>query len=343
MGGNALKNTTTRRLSKPDFDRVSTAVVHQLKSSFPQARVAVIPAYFSKPDFGDLDVLVSKEGLLANGGRDALRLLAVDTFHATDMYPNGDVFSFDYRQSADQTEPGFQVDVISMAEASYDYALNYFSFNDLGNLIGRTAHKAGLSHGHDGLWYYVRDGDYLFRNILLTRDYDYALKFLGYSPERFHQGFNDLVDIFEYVTGSEFFNADIFALENRNAAARVRDKKRKTYSEFLRYVEARPDLPKYPYPEHKAAWLPRIAEHFPTFQAEYDQALADREKQQLLKAKFNGEVVNRVTGLQGQELGGFMKRFKESFETPQAMHEFILASDEPTLTKRVLTMHSAQV
>lgn len=56
MGGKALKNTSTTRLSKADFDRVSTVVEAGLRQRFPQAQVAVIPAYFSKTDFGDLDV-----------------------------------------------------------------------------------------------------------------------------------------------------------------------------------------------------------------------------------------------------------------------------------------------
>lgn len=335
MGGNALKNTTTRRLSKQEFEQVSATVVAQLKQTFPQARVDVIPAYFSKPDFGDLDVLVTTEGLLANGGRNELRKLAQETFFSTDMYPNGDVLSFDYRASADQTEPGFQVDVISMREESYDYALNYFSFNDLGNLIGRTAHKAGLSHGHDGLWYYLREGTYLFKSILLTRDYDVALKFLGYSPERFHTGFNDLVEIFEYVSTSEFFSAEIFDLENRNAAARVRDKKRKTYSEFLKYVEAHPELPKYPYPEDKKEWLPRIAQHFPHFQGEYDAAMRDLATQRAVKEKYNGEWVSQLTGLQGKELGMLMKNFKESFESQDAMHTFVLEQSQAALEARL--------
>jgi hypothetical protein len=338
MGGNALKNTTTRRLDKSDFDRVSAAITTRLKLKFPLARVDVIPAYASKSDFGDLDILVTAEGLSASGGRDALRSLATNEFFSTDMYPNGNVLSFDYRASPDQSEPGFQVDVISMPEDAYDYALHYSSFNDLGNLIGRTAHKAGLTHGHDGLWYYLREGTYLFRSILLTRDYDIALPFLGYSAERFHQGFQNLTEIFEYVSGSEFFNSKIFDLENRNAAARVRDKKRKTYSEFLKYVEARPDLPKYPYPEDKKEWLPRIAQHFPHFQGEYDEAIRELGIQRAVKSKYNGEYVGTLTGLAGKELGLLMKRFKESFDSLETMNAYVLETEKSALERRIVEL-----
>ena len=340
MGGNALKNTTVKRLDRADFLRVSETVTKALLAAIPGARVSVIPAYGSKADFGDLDVLVTTEHVQAAGGGEFLQKLARETFHATDLFKNGNVLSFDYRASADQSEPGFQVDIITMPEVSFDYALSYFSFNDLGNLIGRTAHKAGLTHGHDGLWFYMRAGDYLFRNILLTRDHATALSFLGYDPKRFAQGFEGLVDIFQYVAGSEFFNSDIFLLENRNAESRVRDRKRKTYSEFLLWTAAHPDLPRFDYPQDKKEWLTRIASHFPHFHGEYTQGLKDLETQRAVKAKFNGALVGEMTGLKDKDLGILMKRFKESFVTPAKMQQYLLAESPDVIQSRVLLLQT---
>lgn len=157
MGGNALKNTATRRLDRAAFERVSLDVVAGLEAAFPTARVVVIPAYATKADFGDLDVLMTAEDVEAHGGVEALKGLATTRFGATEVVRNGPVLSFDHRDAAAPAEPGFQVDVIVQARESFDFALNYFSFNDLGNLIGRTAHKQGASFGHDGLWYVYRD------------------------------------------------------------------------------------------------------------------------------------------------------------------------------------------
>lgn len=336
MGGKALKNTSTTRLSKADFDRVSTVVEAGLRQRFPQAQVAVIPAYFSKTDFGDLDVLVSAEGVQAQGGTDELKKLALEVFNATELFKNGNVLSFDYRATPLQTAPGFQVDVITMPEESFEFALNYFSFNDLGNLVGRTAHKQGCSFGHDGLWYYFRDGDYKFRELLLTRDFDLALRFLGYDPQRFHAGFEGLTDIFEYVAGSTFFNRSIFLLENRNYQSRVRDRKRKTYTEFLQWCENHPGLPAYTYPEDKAQWLPRLFEWFAPFKEAYAQAERDLQRQRLAKERFNGELVAQWSGLQDKELGGLMKRVRESFGSQEDFYAFVLASSTEELKAYVL-------
>lgn len=335
MGGKALKSIETRRLHRADFERVSKAVVAGLVDALPGVQVDVIAAYRAKDEFGDLDVLVVSEGVQDSGGGDLLKRLAVECFYATELFKNGNVLSFDYRAAPGQTEPGFQVDVITMPAASYDFALKYFAYNDLGNLIGRTAHKQGMSFGHDGLWLPIREGDYLFRSILVTRDFDAALRYLGYDPTHYAQGFDTLEDIFEYVAGSAYFNRSIFLLENRNHRSRVRDRKRKTYTEFLTWCEARPDLPAFEYPEDKKTWIPHLAAAFPGFAAEYDKALHDLATQRAVKSRFNGEYVSSLTGLQGKELGMLMKHFKESFDSQEALQHFVLTNPESLLQERV--------
>jgi len=127
-------------------------------------------------------------------------------------------------------------------------------------------------------------------------------------------------------------------LENRNYRARVRDRKRKTYCEFLKWCEVTPGLPAYAFPEDKSAWLPRIVEHFPQFEADYAQSLADLAELRAVKAKFNGEWVSQVTGLQGKELGFLMKRFKESFRSPTEQGAYVLARRSDELAQELLDL-----
>lgn len=329
MGGNAL-SVTAVRLTKKNYERLAADCLARLQACFPNNRVAVIPAYGSKADFGDCDILVSSTGYD--------RERAAAALGACEVVPNGPTTSVGVvlREEVGAVSGNvFQVDLIEIADESFDFAYAYGSFNDLGNLIGRTAHRAGLVHRHDGLFYYLRNGTHKFADICLTRDYDQALRFLGYDPARFHAGFDTLEDIFEYVAGSAYFNRDIFLLENRNAKSRIRDRKRHTYMSFLRWCEARPELPAFEYPEDKAAWLPRIAEHFPHFQAEYDQALADQADLNAARARFNGEWVGALTGLKDKDLGILMKNIKASFPSPEAMRQFILVSSETQLEARV--------
>lgn len=329
MGGNALSCTSVR-LTKQNYDRMAAECLQKLRALYPQNRMHAIEAYRAKYDFGDLDILVESNGYDPH--------VAAEALGAHEVVRNGPTTSLGLPARSEVAYIDgnvFQVDLVSSGSDAYEYAKAYFSFNDLGNLVGRTAHRAGLAHRHDGLYYYVRDGDYKFREILLTQDYDVALKFLGYDPARFHAGFETLTDIFEYVTGSAYFHRDIFLLENRNYQSRVRDRKRKTYTDFLAWCEARPDLPAYQYPEKKAAWLPHIFEHFPQFKLDYEKALSDMANQAEVKQRFNGEYVGTLTGLKGKELGMLMKHVKESFATPEFLHQFVLNASDAELAERI--------
>jgi hypothetical protein len=342
MGGNAL-STKSVRLDKLNYDLMATFCLAKLRELYPQGRFEAVESYRSKPDHGDLDLLVSAPDYDPHKAAEALGALEV--------VRNGPVTSVGLRVpgsngAAPLSPEGamFQVDLIKTSAVEFDYTSRYFKWNDLGNLVGRVAHKGATSHRHDGLYFYVRDPespDHKFRELLLTRDHDKALAYLGYDASRFNEGFDTLDAVLEYVATTEFFNRNIYLLENRNAAARVRDRKRPTYTKFLQWCEAHPELPAFEYPEDKAVWLPRMAEHFPHFQGEYDQALADLAELRSVKAKFNGELVAQWTGLAGKELGAVMQRFKESFETSAEQRAFVLNNSQETLAVRVQGLQAA--
>lgn len=329
MGGNALSHPSVR-LTKKNYDRVADDVAGRLKSAFPGNRVYAIESYRSKASFGDLDVLVESTGYDPRKAAEAIG--------AVEVVRNGPVTSVGLvvRPEVPVLDGNvFQVDLIAMEPEAFDFASFYFRYNDTGNLLGRIAHALGLALRHDGLMFYLREGDYRYDDIVLTRNWSEALAFLGYDPEWYMAGFENLEEIFQFVVSSPYFSPDIFLLKNRNAQARIRDRKRPTYNAFLKWCEARPDLPAFKFPENKATWLPLIAEFFPHFQAEYDRAQAGLAQRRAVKAKFNGDWVSQLTGLQGKELGGLMKRFKESFETPEAQQAFLLANTLEVIEARV--------
>ncbi len=331
MGGNALRHHTSTRLHRQVYEGFSQRCLERLGALYPAKRIDVIQAYGAKPDFGDCDILLESEGYNPFEAAEAL--------HALEVVRNGSVTSLgvvvNETPGVSLEDNVFQVDLIAQDSAGYSFAKNYFAFNDLGNLIGRIAHKQGLSHGHAGLRYYVRDGSHLLGDILLTQDYDEALDFLGYNCKRYAQGFKTLDEVYEFAASTPYFNVDIFLLDNRNHAARVRDRKRKTYMGFLQWCEARPGLPAFDFPKDKSVWLARIAERFPRFTQELDSFRHAQAERLAIRQVFNGEVLSRLSGLQGKELGGLMSRFKESFESAEAFRDFVLSGGEGGIEQRV--------
>ena len=287
MGGNALKNTQTRRYEREEYFAVAKKVTDILAKQ--GIKCEVIRSYDDKESFGDLDVLVLQTPNLKN--------LVETKFKPNEMVVNDNVISFNVDQ--------LQVDFIQAPELQYDFSRNYFAYNDLGNLLGRVAHKLGLKLGHDCLKYVLRDGTHVIGNIVVTREWDQALRLLHYDPKRYNEGFNSLTDIFEYVLTSKLFDPDIYLLHNRNAESRIRDRKRETYMKFLKYCETL-EPPKNKVSVSKQQYLYYLLAD-PNFRSQYLDLIAENNRKKVLRMKFNGDIVGAATGFEGKKLGAFME------------------------------------
>lgn len=340
MGGNALSVTTTRLPAKL-YGMTADYVITKLDAAFIGRRKAVIPSYAGKPDFGDMDVLVA--GGVGYDPRHAAAFL-----EATEAVHNGDVTSLGLRIK----EGVFQVDLIKVPAESFDFALRYFAMNDLGNLLGRIAHKAGFKLGHLGLLYSLRDTDrtdHVIAELVVTQNWDEAITLLGYDPaaykKGFKGGFQQMVDIFNFVVSSPYCNKDIYLLENHNAKARECDRKRKTYMAFLDWLDSVQDnrMLRYDWSNKESVrqkFLGEALDRFPTFHASYLQSLEDWRIERACHAKFNGRLVGEITGLAGKELGVLIQRIHESFDDKASMQNWILEANDVEMRELVQRFHS---
>jgi len=308
MGGNALKEVTTRRYKYSEYISLCADVLNKLKAEFTDCECNVIKAYRSKESFGDMDVMLE-----VTPGYDYKEMIE-RLFSPNQIVKNGHVWSFDYKE--------FQIDLILLAYEIFDIAGIYFSYNDLGNFMGRIAKKMGFKYGHEGLMYVINDGDYQFAEIPVTTDHYKIFDFLGYDIERYFEGFNTMEDVFKFASSSPYFHKDIFLLHNRNHKARVRDAKRKSYHDFLEWMETAEGLPEYEWlsyeskgsyltEEEHAPFLKKAFEMFIGFEDKYHKAMEEFQKNLDFKQKFNGALVMELTGLEGKELGQFMQFMRE--------------------------------
>lgn len=300
MGGLALKNTYTRRYERKEFDAISVELLSILEKDFK--RVAMPLFYKNKPSFGDADILISTEGITFN-----LRDYILDTFAPNEIFHNGNCWSFDYKQ--------LQIDLITVAPEHFDSNYNYLSYNDLGNYIGKIAHGFGFKYGQEGLMY-----DHYFKGsnigrVIISKDYDKIYEFLGLDYNRWKEGFDDLEDIFKFISESPYFNWEYLQLENNNRINRERDAKRKSYMSFLEYIEnnCKDSDHQYQYDKDKSVYVDKAAKFFPESnliteirRMEYEEC-----KSLYMKSKFNGGEVMRRFGLKGKELGDTLNGFKK--------------------------------
>ena len=330
MGGNIFDQNV--RADPLTYHRILTHVRDVLASSL-NAQTTSIPFYRQKESFGDVDIIVEKEKVCFPQDEDRfkrLKQIINQHFHSSDhIHVNDQVISFLYREK-ESDQQGVQVDLIATQAHEMNITKDYFSYNDLGNLIGRIAHKMGVSFGHRGLLLVVREGTHVHDTIIVSQDTPLILEFLGYDPEKFRQGFDTPSDIFDYVVSTPFFNKDLYLLENRNHVSRTRDRKRANYRGFLEYIEQR-NLPSYEYPEDKKLWLPRLTEFFPNLPSQIKKVEEDIKERKQQRSLYNGHVIQEITSLQGKDLGKVMSAFQSRFNDRQELIEYI--TTHPTTWK----------
>jgi len=307
MGGNIFEGT--RRVSKEEFDTLSMEVVDYVRTnllvSCPEDYVHITKSYRSKQSFGDIDVIINSNYLIPNYTK-------VLEEHHPEYVKNGDAVSFIYK--------GVQTDLILISDRYFKSACNYFSYNDLGNFIGVMSKKLGFKYGHKGATLIVRDekGE-VFLELPLTTDIDVILEMLDLDKEVYHRGFDTLEEIFTFVSKSKYFNPDLYRLDNRNHASRIRDVKRQTYKDFLNWMEGKefPNAYNYPTKTSLGGYMIRepfysevILKNFPFVFGEILNKIAENNIQKEYKSKINGDIIMKITGLSGKELGLFIQKLK---------------------------------
>ncbi len=319
MGGKALTKTKTRRYDANEFHHLSDIVVGKISHILSDCRVIAVPAYRTKPSFGDLDIIVENI--------DAKNRLSVEFEHlgVTEVVKNSNVWSLGGFEA-------LQVDLIFVSSGEFDFSLCYFFWNDCGNLLGRIAKNMGFKLGHKGFFYPFREDNYLV-DILLTSSFEQALNFMGYCPKRYKQGFDTLTDIFEYVCSTPYFDSQCFLFQNRNHQDRKRDSKRPVYMAFIEFIEKRVNINAG---VDKTIHLQRAFSQFTQFEYDVECVQAKYDKQKQVKAVFNGRLISELTGLSGKVLGQFIALLKSDFSTQTEFEDTILSQQRQEIEDWIL-------
>ncbi|KAJ3262148.1 hypothetical protein HK104_006780, partial [Borealophlyctis nickersoniae] len=121
MGGKALTTLTQVRLPRAAYLQMQSRVLPIVSSLYERAAV---PHFLpTKPDFGDLDIVVA--GPRA-GQKDPVSVITTH-FKSAQVVKSGPTTSFDV--------DGFQVDLISCSVDEFDATVAFLSWGDLGGII----------------------------------------------------------------------------------------------------------------------------------------------------------------------------------------------------------------
>ena len=307
MGGNIWKDQSFR-LQKTEYFKYCKHV-SDLLNSFNINTFYITEAIKNKEDYGDMDIVIPFET-----NQDIISTIRASLNKAGyTNCTNGNVLSFLFNS--------FQIDLICVPIVQYDYACKYFSFQDVGNLIGRMLKQYGFKHGWQGLYYPQRSdveestsngAEHVVKEHLLSLNYYKTLEIAQLDIDKFKDGFNTLEEMFQWIVQSPLFNPHIFKFENLNHTNKVRDRKRKTYNAFLIWLEKNGWFDKdIPYKKlNKKEKREYVLQYFPFIQKDIEEVDEQIRIHKICKSKFNGELVMQLTNLSGKELGSLMKILK---------------------------------
>lgn len=310
MGGRALQkyNVVTERKTTKEFEKIGKIIQDQIQRGL-NVNTTIVKCYHTKKDHGDLDLLIKIDHEFYNRGVNLKKYIS-DTFKPNAIHTNGSVISFDY--------DNFQIDIIPIKESNWKIAQVYYSYDPLGNVMGKTFHKLNLSYGWDGLKYKYRN--FNGRNshdITISKNPRQIFEFGGYDYDRYLKGFDTIEEIFDFIINGKYFNGEMFKMENLKHIDKKRNRKRKSYHEFLKYVEERNKTNPifyYQFDKNKKNYLPIINEYFPESNFLYKLKVLDElnEINKKINNKFNGKLIMEwIPELRGKELGNAITNFKK--------------------------------
>lgn len=303
MGGMLLKpiwNLPEKRLSREDYDSVNQRMLKALKEFQPQRRFRAYRTYNLKSSFGDADFLCE-----SISGDTVDWMSFFEKLSGFKPHKNGRTISVPI--------DGFQCDFNFVRSESYECAYIYMH-TEVGNFCGVISSMLGLKYGDEGLYlnvplsYFSSDlPDHEYRNILVTRDSKEIMNILGFDWQHVVKGFDHKEELYQWIAASRYFTPKIFSFEALNSTNRTRNRKRPTYAGFVDWCEGQKRQGELPSKEEVRSYLIRNYEHI---NVEMLKIRAEIALNQERRAKFNGNLIKELRGLEGPELGRFIVQFK---------------------------------
>jgi hypothetical protein len=287
-------------------------------------------AYGNKPDFGDMDIIVSSFPEWGDVRQEIIGDLGITQHRSA-----GHVYSTVYK--------GLQTDFFTKPNRYLESAYNFMSFNDLGNFIGRMCRRFNLKYGEEGLSYVYRrpSNENYKRDLELTQDFRKICTFLGLDYAVWKNGFDSLEQLYHWTIESPYFSVAPY-LDEMQGNMKGRAQERTTVTKFVDWLDEN-KIDKRPEFAERSSYLSMIIEYFPEAKLQ-EQLEVEHQKEQRdieLASKFSGKLVMKLLPhLEGKELGSFIMNFKASFEDFEA---FLLSSPEEEIEKKILEFASQRL
>lgn len=251
--------------------------------------------------YGDVDLVIEISDENKNPQWNEIPIIytitqIIDSFKPTVIKKNGSIYSI----GVNYKDKIIQVDLNFVSPNKYDHIHTYLSYGIFGMCIGIALNKLNISYGAKGIELKINiDQDNSnCKYINLSSDNAKIMEFLELDYDRFKLGFKSDYDLYDFIFTSPYIQPHAFS-NKLDKISRIESMKD--------YIFPVKDIISITTVHQKAIdFFNKINE--------YDQCINDIIIKKNLTNKFNGNIVKRITGLKGIELGKFINNFKKNHD-----------------------------
>ena len=223
--GGKLFGTRASRVSTAEMNSIFDELKNLLNNKFNKFELS--KALPSKADHGDIDVVVSGGGDVANTLKSQLGAKVLDYSR------NGNIYSVLYKSN---TGKNVHIDFIhSDNDEDFEAQRMYLALGDLSGILGVMARQNGYKYATTGFQKIYVDKSGRHHDILITKNLKDGLKILGYGDVLGdYDNIQNNDDVIKFISSSPMFDSDDYKGQTMNHSDRKRVRAGRPSADYIR-------------------------------------------------------------------------------------------------------------
>jgi hypothetical protein len=223
--GGKLFGTRASRVSTDEMNSIFDELKNLLNNKFNKFELS--KALPSKADHGDIDVVVSGGGDVANTLKSQLGNKVIDYSR------NGNIYSVLYKSD---TGKNVHIDFIhSDNDEDFEAQRMYLALGDLSGILGVMARQNGYKYATTGFHKIYVDKSGRHHDILITKNLKDGLKILGYGDVLDdYDSIQNNDDVIKFISSSPMFDSDDYKGQTMNHSDRKRVRAGRPSADYIR-------------------------------------------------------------------------------------------------------------
>ena len=223
--GGKLFGTRASRVSTDEMNSIFDELKNLLNNKFNKFELS--KALPSKADHGDIDVVVSGGGDVANTLKSQLGNKVIDYSR------NGNIYSVLYKSD---TGKNVHIDFIhSDNDEDFEAQRMYLALGDLSGILGVMARQNGYKYATTGFHKIYVDKSGRHHDILISKNLKDGLRILGYGDVLGdYDSIQNNDDVVKFISSSPMFDSDDYKGQTMNHSDRKRVRAGRPSADYIR-------------------------------------------------------------------------------------------------------------